>query len=152
MSSISFLPKFPCSTDHDECLASINSESEFNSVSGLDQIGSLNIIPIPRKNYVRIEKEFIEAKFILHQKLDRKEKLTEHLCFIIEENENRKAKKLQQLMDELNEDASREDYQILPVYDQEEICSSCGGFPESTTDDEAASAATVKPVITRVAQ
>ncbi|XP_003737274.1 RAB6-interacting golgin [Galendromus occidentalis] len=88
------------------------------------------------KNYVRIEKEFIEAKFLLHQKLDRKEKLTEHLCFIIEENESRKAKKLQQLMDELNEDATREDYQILPVYDQEELCSSCGGFPESTTDDE----------------
>ena len=101
-----------------------------------------------RKNYVRIEKEFIEAKFILHQKLDRKEKLTEHLCFIIEENENRKAKKLQQLMDELNEDASREDYQMLPVYDQEEICSSCGGFPESATDDET-SAATGKPAITK---
>lgn len=88
-----------------------------------------------RKNYVRIEKEFIEAKMILHQKLDRKEKLTEHLCFIIEENEVRKAKKLEQLMDELNEKATPryDDYEMVSAFEQDgDVCTSCGGSADET--------------------
>ncbi|XP_022656863.1 RAB6-interacting golgin-like isoform X2 [Varroa destructor] len=87
------------------------------------------------KNYVRIEKEFIEAKMILHQKLDRKEKLTEHLCFIIEENEVRKAKKLEQLMDELNEKATPryDDYEMVSAFEQDgDVCTSCGGSADET--------------------
>ncbi|KAF5296557.1 hypothetical protein FQA39_LY12475 [Lamprigera yunnana] len=49
-----------------------------------------------------IEKEFLEAKLILHQKSERKEMLTEHLCTVIEKNEERKAEKLNELMIKLN--------------------------------------------------
>lgn len=39
---------------------------------------------------------------MLHQKLEKKEMLTEHLCTIIEKNEERKAEKLNQLLFKLN--------------------------------------------------
>lgn len=54
-----------------------------------------------QKRYQKIEREFLDAKLNLHQKLDRKEMLTEHLCTIIEENEERKAKKLTELLNKL---------------------------------------------------
>lgn len=62
-----------------------------------------------RKKYHRIEKEFLEAKLNLHQKLERKEMLTEHLCAIIEKNEERKAEKLSELMNRLEVDANVEE-------------------------------------------
>lgn len=55
-----------------------------------------------RKRYYRIEKEFLDAKLYLHQKLEKKELLTEHLCAIIEKNEERKAEKLNELLSKLN--------------------------------------------------
>lgn len=57
---------------------------------------------ISRKRYHRIEKEFLDAKMTLHQKLEKKEMLTEHLCAIIEKNEERKAEKLNELMTRLS--------------------------------------------------
>lgn len=45
-----------------------------------------------------MEKEFLDAKISLHQKLEKKEMLTEHLCAVIEKNEERKADKLNELM------------------------------------------------------
>jgi RAB6-interacting golgin len=54
-----------------------------------------------RKRYNKAEKEFLDAKLFLFEKLERKELLTEHLCTIIEQNEMRKARKLSELMDRL---------------------------------------------------
>ena len=54
------------------------------------------------KRYERAEKEFIEAKLHLHNSQEKKELLTDHLCAIIEQNELRKSKKLNSLMNELN--------------------------------------------------
>ena len=55
-----------------------------------------------RRRYERAEKEFIAAKLSLHEKRERKELLTEHLCKIISENEQKKAEKLTQLMRAMN--------------------------------------------------
>jgi len=59
-----------------------------------------------QKRYDRAEKEFVDAKMHLFSTLERKELLTDHLCAIIEQNELRKAKKLEELMADLqlNED------------------------------------------------
>ncbi|KAJ3661206.1 hypothetical protein Zmor_005614 [Zophobas morio] len=54
-----------------------------------------------QKKYHKVEKEFLEAKCLLHQKQERKEMLTEHLCAIIEKNEERKAEKLNELLQRL---------------------------------------------------
>jgi len=59
-----------------------------------------------QKRYDRAEKEFVESKLHLFSALERKELLTDHLCTIIEQNEIRKAKKLNALMEELQLDAS----------------------------------------------
>ena len=67
---------------------------------------------IYRKRYERAEAEFVAAKFDLHKKTECKEQLTEHLCVIIEENEVRKAKKLEELMTKLE---LREDSILGPV-------------------------------------
>ncbi|XP_007569429.1 RAB6-interacting golgin [Poecilia latipinna] len=54
-----------------------------------------------RKRYEKAEAEYVAAKLDLHRKTDAKEQLTEHLYAIIQQNELRKACKLQQLMQEL---------------------------------------------------
>ncbi|GFT23488.1 RAB6-interacting golgin [Nephila pilipes] len=64
------------------------------------------------KRYLKAEKEFIEAKLQLYEKMQRKEQLTEHLCAIIEQNENRKANKLVELMKQLEMEAIIEDCEI----------------------------------------
>ena len=51
-----------------------------------------------RRRYERAEAEFINAKVNLHDKTEAKDQLTEHLCSIIQQNEERKAKKLSELM------------------------------------------------------
>lgn len=53
---------------------------------------------------MKIEKEFLDAKLYLQQKLEKKEMLTEHLCAIIEKNEERKGKKLTELLEKLKLD------------------------------------------------
>ena len=60
------------------------------------------IIFISRKRYEKAEKEFITAKESLFLKSERKDQLTAHLANIIQLNEERKAKKLTELMEELN--------------------------------------------------
>ena len=57
-----------------------------------------------RKRYDRAEKDFIDAKVNLHGKQERKELLTEHLMTIIEESEDRKSRKLADLMTRLQID------------------------------------------------
>ncbi|XP_071947153.1 uncharacterized protein [Antedon mediterranea] len=55
-----------------------------------------------RKRYEKAENEFVAAKLHLHKVTEHKEALTEHLYTIIQENENRKANKLAELMEKLN--------------------------------------------------
>ncbi|CAG9560945.1 unnamed protein product [Danaus chrysippus] len=53
------------------------------------------------KQYLKIEKEFLQAKINLQKEREKKELLTEHLCALITHNETRKAQKLETLMLEL---------------------------------------------------
>lgn len=46
----------------------------------------------------KAETEYVAAKLDLHKKTEVKEQLTEHLCAIIQQNELRKARKLEELM------------------------------------------------------
>ena len=57
-----------------------------------------------RKRYDKAEKEFVAAKTKLHAAGERKDLLVEHLATIIEKNEERKARKLEELLKELNID------------------------------------------------
>lgn len=54
-----------------------------------------------QKHYDYIEQLFLKAKLDLHQSHEKKELLTEHLCTIIAHNEDRKAKKLTELMEKV---------------------------------------------------
>lgn len=62
-----------------------------------------------RKRYERAEAEYVIAKLDLHKKTEVKEQLTEHLCAIIQQNELRKAHKLEELMQQLQLQASEEE-------------------------------------------
>ncbi|XP_004865300.1 RAB6-interacting golgin isoform X1 [Heterocephalus glaber] len=55
-----------------------------------------------RKRFDRAETEYVTAKLDLQRKTEIKEQLTEHLCTIIQQNELRKAKKLEELMQQLD--------------------------------------------------
>ncbi|XP_062048714.1 RAB6-interacting golgin isoform X1 [Lepus europaeus] len=61
-----------------------------------------------RKRFDRAEAEYITAKLDLQRKTEIKEQLTEHLCTIIQQNELRKAKKLEELMQQLDVQADEE--------------------------------------------
>ncbi|MCJ8743522.1 hypothetical protein PDJAM_G00094920 [Pangasius djambal] len=50
------------------------------------------------KRLEKAEAEYVAAKLDLHKKTEAKEQLTEHLCAIIQQNELRKARKLEELM------------------------------------------------------
>ncbi|XP_073946684.1 uncharacterized protein isoform X2 [Choristoneura fumiferana] len=56
------------------------------------------------KHYLKVEKEFLQAKINLQKEKEKKELLTEHLCALITHNETRKAQKLETLMLELASD------------------------------------------------
>lgn len=64
-----------------------------------------------RKHYERVEAEYVTAKLELHQKTEVKEQLTEHLYAIIQQNELRKAGKLEELMQQLQLQAEEEEEQ-----------------------------------------
>ena len=61
-----------------------------------------NNILFLRKRYDRAEKEYISAKETLFSSSEKKDQLTAHLASIIQLNEERKAKKLTELMKELD--------------------------------------------------
>lgn len=61
-----------------------------------------------QKRFDRAEAEYVAAKLDLQRKTDSKEQLTEHLCTIIQENELRKARKLEELMHQLDVQADAE--------------------------------------------
>nr|XP_056701410.1 RAB6-interacting golgin [Euleptes europaea] len=54
-----------------------------------------------RKRFDKAEVEYMAAKLDLQKKTEAKEQLTEHLCTIIQQNELRKARKLEELMQQL---------------------------------------------------
>lgn len=62
-----------------------------------------------RKRYEKAESEYVTAKLDLHRKTEAKEQLTEHLYAIIQQNELRKAEKLQELMLQLHAAEGGED-------------------------------------------
>ncbi|XP_044056849.1 RAB6-interacting golgin [Siniperca chuatsi] len=62
-----------------------------------------------RKRYEKAEAEYVTAKLDLHKKTEVKEQLTEHLCTIIQQNELRKAHKLEELMQQLQLQATEEE-------------------------------------------
>ncbi|XP_029985347.1 RAB6-interacting golgin-like [Sphaeramia orbicularis] len=62
-----------------------------------------------RKRYEKAEAEYVVAKLDLHRRTEVKEQLTEHLCAIIQQNELRKAHKLEELMEQLQLQAHEEE-------------------------------------------
>lgn len=64
-----------------------------------------NCVIVYRKRFEKAEAEYVAAKLDLHRKTEVKEQLTEHLCAIIQQNELRKALKLEELMLQLELDA-----------------------------------------------
>ncbi|CAB1427185.1 unnamed protein product [Pleuronectes platessa] len=61
-----------------------------------------------RKRFEKAEAEYVTAKLDLHKKTEAKEQMTEHLCAIIQQNELRKAHKLEELMQQLHLQATEE--------------------------------------------
>lgn len=53
------------------------------------------------KHYNKVEQMFLKAKLDLHHASEKKELLTEHLCTVITHNEDRKAKKLSELLEKV---------------------------------------------------
>ncbi|XP_028155896.1 RAB6-interacting golgin [Ostrinia furnacalis] len=72
------------------------------------------------KHYLKVEKEFLQAKINLQKEREKKELLTEHLCALITHNETRKAQKLETLMLELATDKKREIEVVNKSLDDEE--------------------------------
>ncbi|XP_070332490.1 LOW QUALITY PROTEIN: RAB6-interacting golgin-like [Odocoileus virginianus] len=60
------------------------------------------------KRFDWAEAEYVKAKLELQRKTELKEQLTEHLCTIIQQNELRKARKLEELMQQLDVHADEE--------------------------------------------
>lgn len=65
-----------------------------------------------RKRYDKAETEYVAAKLDLQKKTEIKEQLTEHLCTIIQQNELRKAKKLEELMQQLEVETDEENLEL----------------------------------------
>ncbi|NXF11510.1 GORAB protein, partial [Smithornis capensis] len=65
-----------------------------------------------RKRYDKAEAEYVAAKLDLQHKTEMKEQLTEHLCTIIQQNELRKARKLEELMQQLDVEADEENLEL----------------------------------------
>ncbi|XP_068808004.1 RAB6-interacting golgin isoform X2 [Struthio camelus] len=65
-----------------------------------------------RKRYDKAETEYVAAKLDLQHKTEIKEHLTEHLCTIIQQNELRKARKLEELMQQLEVEADEENLEL----------------------------------------
>ncbi|XP_075689613.1 RAB6-interacting golgin [Rhinoderma darwinii] len=71
-----------------------------------------------KRRYDRAESEYVAAKLDLYKKTQIKEQLTEHLCTIIQQNELRKAKKLEELMQQLEVETDEERMDLEIEVDQ----------------------------------
>uniref|UniRef100_A0A803VG10 RAB6-interacting golgin n=1 Tax=Ficedula albicollis TaxID=59894 RepID=A0A803VG10_FICAL len=67
---------------------------------------------LTQKRYDKAESEYVAAKLELQHKTEIKEHLTEHLCTIIQQNELRKARKLEELMQQLDVEADEENLEL----------------------------------------
>ena len=67
-----------------------------------------------RKRYEKAEDEYVKSKIHLHNKLEQKEHLTEHLYTIIHQNEIRKAEKLTTLMEQLSVEPTANETPVTP--------------------------------------
>ncbi|XP_044529595.1 RAB6-interacting golgin isoform X2 [Gracilinanus agilis] len=67
-----------------------------------------------RKRFDKAEAEYVAAKLDLQRKTEIKEHLTEHLCTIIQQNELRKARKLEALTRQLEAEADEESPELEP--------------------------------------
>lgn len=76
-----------------------------------------------RKRFDKAEAEYVAAKLDLQRKTETKEQLTEHLCAIIQQNELRKARKLEELMAQLEVQADE------PLPGQEEAAGGLASPP-----------------------
>ncbi|XP_049588082.1 RAB6-interacting golgin [Syngnathus scovelli] len=83
-----------------------------------------------RKRYEKAEAEYVMAKLDLHKKTDVKEQLTEHLFAIIQQNERRKALKLEGLMQELKLQATEEQLESQKVEEDHVGCFELQGRAE----------------------
>lgn len=72
-----------------------------------------------RKRFEKAEAEYVSAKLDLHRKTEVKEQLTEHLCAIIQQNELRKAHKLEELMQQLQLQATEEEEEEVEKEEEE---------------------------------
>ncbi|KAM4629025.1 RAB6-interacting golgin [Polymixia lowei] len=84
-----------------------------------------------RKRYEKAEAEYVTAKLDLQRKTDVKEQLTEHLCAIIQQNELRKAHKLEELMQRLQLHATEEELEMERQREEEEERRRSGGGVEN---------------------
>ncbi|KAG7271989.1 hypothetical protein CRUP_001549, partial [Coryphaenoides rupestris] len=73
-----------------------------------------------RKRYEKAEAEYVVSKMELHKKTEVKEQLTEHLCAIIQQNELRKAYKLEELMQQLQLHTTEEELSLALKLMEEE--------------------------------
>lgn len=91
-----------------------------------------------RKRYEKAEVEYVAAKLDLHKKTEVKEQLTEHLCAIIQQNELRKAHKLEELMQQLQLQATEEEdeEEKQPERQREEEGQNQEDAGESTKEEE----------------
>ncbi|KAJ7338839.1 hypothetical protein JRQ81_012741 [Phrynocephalus forsythii] len=71
-----------------------------------------------RKRYEKAEIEYVAAKLDFQKKTEVKEQLTEHLCTIIQQNELRKAQKLEELMQQLEIEADEETLELETEVEQ----------------------------------
>ncbi|XP_054645675.1 RAB6-interacting golgin isoform X2 [Dunckerocampus dactyliophorus] len=76
-----------------------------------------------RKRYEKAETEYVMAKLDLHKKSEAKEQLTEHLCAIIQQNELRKALKLEELMHQLQLEATEEELERQKLEEEKTLAS-----------------------------
>ncbi|XP_075472949.1 RAB6-interacting golgin [Ascaphus truei] len=65
-----------------------------------------------KKRFDKAETEYIASKLDLHKKMEIKEHMTEHLCTIIQQNELRKSKKLEELMQQLDVETDEENLEL----------------------------------------
>ncbi|KAG7316777.1 hypothetical protein KOW79_020318 [Hemibagrus wyckioides] len=82
------------------------------------------------KRLEKAESEYVVAKLDLHKKTETKEQLTEHLCAIIQQNELRKARKLEELMLQLELSTDQASKGV-----QEEACEERQGPAHTATAD-----------------
>ena len=92
-----------------------------------------------RKRYEKAETEYVAAKLDLHRKTEVKEQLTEHLYAIIQQNELRKANKLEELMQQLHLQTTEEETKEEEKKKVEEVEEKTNGnTAEETLQEEGA--------------